>query len=192
VTRYEHLRTGRLRLNAVTRDDLGQVHELHADPQVWRHFPAGRHGTRERTAEYIAQIERDWAADGLGYWAARPAGHPHEVPAGGTLIGVGGCAVRHKAVWNLYYRLAPAAQGRGFAAEIAAAACDAAASLRPDLPVVAFLLEHNRGSKATAERVGLQLAWRGPDIGNPDATAIRLIYANRPLADDVIKILTRR
>jgi hypothetical protein len=73
----------------------------------------------------------------------------------------------------------------------AAAACAAAASLRPDLPVVAFLLEHNRGSKAAAERAGLQLAWRGPDSGNPDATAVRLIYADRPLADDVIKTLTR-
>lgn len=76
-------------------------------------------------------------------------------------------------------RLAPAAQGRSFAAEMAVAACDAAASLRPDLPVAAFLLEHNRGSKATAERAGLQLAWRGPGIGKPDATAVRLIYAAR-------------
>jgi hypothetical protein len=69
------------------------------------------------------------------------------------------------------------------------AARDAATNLRPDLPIVACLLEHNRGSKATADRAGLQLAWRGPDPGNPDRTAIRLIYADRPLTSELIMIL---
>jgi RimJ/RimL family protein N-acetyltransferase len=99
--------------------------------------------------------------------------------------------VRHRAVWNLYYRLTPAAQGHGLASEMVTAAQAAAADLRPDLPVVASLLEHNLGSKSIAERAGLELAWRGPDSGNPDVTAIRLIYADRPLADDLIKTLTR-
>ena len=99
--------------------------------------------------------------------------------------------MRHDAAWNLYYRFSPAAQGFGFAAEAVAAACDAAADLRPGLPVVACLLEHNRGSMATADRAGLELVWRGSDPGNPDATAIRLIYANRPLTDDLIHTLTQ-
>ena len=187
--RYLHLRTERLCLDAVTHHDLDQVHELHADPEVWRHLPSGRHSTRGRTAAYIADIERDWAVRGLGYWSIRPGGRHDDGPAVGTLIGVGGCAVRQDAVWNLYYRLTPAAQGHGFAAEMVSAACDAATNLRPDLPIVASLLEHNRGSKATADRAGLQLAWRGPDPGNADRTAIRLIYADRPLADDLIRTL---
>jgi hypothetical protein len=58
--------------------------------------------------------------------------------------------------------------------------------------VVASLLEHNRSSRVAAERAGLRPAWRGPDTGNPDVTAVRLIYADRPLADDLIKILTGR
>ena len=82
-------------------------------------------------------------------------------------------------------------QGRGFAAETVTAALAAAADLRPDLPVVASLFEHNRSSKVAAERAGLRPAWRGPDTGNPDVTAVRLIYADRPLTDDLIKILTR-
>ncbi len=193
--RYSHLRTGRLRLDAVTPGDLDEVHELHADPEVWRHFPSGRHASRAGTAAFIARIEGDWAAEGLGYWAVRPGGRPGEPPGdgplSGALAGLGGCAVRHDAVWNLYYRFSPAAQGRGFAAEMAAAACAAAADLRPELPVIASLLEHNRGSEAVAARAGLGLAWRGPDPGNPDGAAVRLIYADRPLADDLIETLTR-
>ena len=192
MTRYLHLRTGRLCLDAVTRGDLYQLHELHADPEVWRHLPSGRHGTREHTAAYIADIERDWATVGLGYWAIRPGGHLDDGVPAAAPIGIGGCAVRHDAMWNLYYRLTPAAQGRGFAAETVTAALAAAADLRPDLPVVASLLEHNRSSKVAAERAGLRPAWRGPDTGNPDVTAVRLIYADRPLTDDLIKILTRR
>jgi RimJ/RimL family protein N-acetyltransferase len=190
--RYVQLRTGRLCLDAVTRGDLDQLHELHADPEVWRHLPSGRHGTREQTAAYIADIERDWATVGLGYWAIRPGGHRDDGAPAAALIGIGGCAVRHDAMWNLYYRLTPAAQGRGFAAETVTAALAAAADLRPDLPVVASLLEHNRSSMVAAERAGLRPAWRGPDTGNPDVTAVRLIYADRPLADDLIKILTGR
>jgi hypothetical protein len=40
--RYLHLRTERLCLDAVTHHDLDQVHELRADPEVWRHLPSGR------------------------------------------------------------------------------------------------------------------------------------------------------
>lgn len=189
--RYLHVRTERLRLDAVTSGDLDEVHKLHADPEVWRHLPAGRHDSREDTAAFIARIEGDWAAEGLGYWAVRPGGRPGAGQASGGLIGVCGCAVRHAAVWNLYYRFAPAAQGLGYAAEAVAAACAAAAALRPGLPVVAYLLEHNRGSMTTADRAGLELAWRGSDPGNPDATAVRLIYADRPLADDLIQTLTQ-
>lgn len=154
-------------------------------------LPSGRPDSRAGTAAFIAQIEGDWAAEGLGYWAVRHGGRPGAGRASGALLGVCGCAVRHHSVWNLYYRFSPAAQGLGFAAETVADARDAAADLQPGLPVVASLLEHNRDSRATAGRAGLELAWRGPDPGNPDATAIRLIYADQPLAGDLIQTITR-
>ncbi|MBY4236732.1 hypothetical protein HQO43_07155 [Rhodococcus fascians] len=46
---------------------------------------------------------------------------------------------------------------------------------------MAYLLEHNLSSARVAERAGLKLVSRGPDIGNPDPEAIRLVYADRPL-----------
>ncbi|HEY1701888.1 MAG TPA: hypothetical protein VGG75_19450 [Trebonia sp.] len=66
----------------------------------------------------------------------------------------------------------------------------AARSARPELPVAALLLEHNRASAAVAERAGLDLIWRGPDACNPDPAAIRLVYADRPIDSDTIAKLT--
>lgn len=111
VTDQRHDRTQRLRFDAITVDDLEPMFELHSDPDVWRHLPAGRHSTREQTARFVAEKEAEWAEAGLGYWAARPH---HQVPRGpgaGQFIGIGECAMRAGAVWNVYYRLAPAAWG---------------------------------------------------------------------------------
>jgi hypothetical protein len=67
---------------------------------------------------------------------------------------------------------------------------DAAHTVDPDRPVVAYLLEHNVQSRGRAERAGLSLVWRGPDTGNPDPDAVRLVYADRPLPDDVLARVT--
>jgi RimJ/RimL family protein N-acetyltransferase len=104
------------------------------------------------------------------------------LPAG-AFAGVGGCAILPGGSWwNLYYRLQPELHGHGLAAELCQAALAAANSADPELPIVAFLVEHNHASKRTAERAGLQLQWRGPEIADPDA--VRLIYADRPLDSD--------
>ena len=51
----------------------------------------------------------------------------------------------------------------------------------PAVPVTAKLLERNEASRRTAEAAGLQLVWRGRDLGNADETAVRLVYADREL-----------
>lgn len=70
--------------------------------------------------------------------------------------------MRQDAFWNLGYRFAPEAQGRGFATGLARAAVDAARERRPELPVVAYLLENTPASAAVARKVGLALRHRGP------------------------------
>ena len=67
-----------------------------------------------------------------------------------------------------------------------AASIDAAHAVDPDRPVIAYLVEHNERSRGRAERSGLSLVWRGPDAGNPDPDAVRLIYADRPLDDALL------
>jgi RimJ/RimL family protein N-acetyltransferase len=187
-TSYAHLRTERLYLDAVTAADLDPMFQLHSDPEVWRHLPSGQHLDRERTRTFISNIQESWGGTGLGYWVARLAQQgPSRAGAlgSGDFVGVGGCARRLGIVWNIYYRLAPAAWGCGYASEIVVAARSAAIDVDPDMPVVAYLLEHNVASKRTAERAGLTLAWSGPDHGNADRDAVRLIYSDRPLPDDV-------
>ena len=103
------------------------------------------------------------------------------------MVGTGGCALRiGTSWWNLYYRLTPAAWGLGLAAELVDAALDAARIVAPQRPVLAYLLEHNTRSRGRVERAGLSLLWRGPDAGNPDPDAVRLIYADRPLPGDLL------
>jgi RimJ/RimL family protein N-acetyltransferase len=189
-----HVTTARLRLDAVVPGDLDEHYALLSDPGGWRHLPSGRHTSPERTRETIEHSLRHWARDGLGYWTARLlVDLPDAGLTAGEVVGTGGCAVRDGDTWwNLYYRLTPRAWGLGLAAELATAAMDAAHTVDPDRPVVAYLLEHNRESRGRAERTGLTLQSRGPDAGNPDPDAVRLVYADRPLDPDLLDRVTRR
>ncbi len=181
--------TGRLLLVPAGLGDLEAMAALHADERVWRHFPSGRHTNVEQTRDYLFERERQWERDGLGYWVARlrePVGRV----ATGDVAGIGGCALSSGATWwNLYYRLRPEVHGYGLANEMCATAIAEAHRVDPDRPVVAYLLEHNAASRATAERAGLTLVWRGSDADNPDPDAVRLIYADCPLDEEQIEAL---
>ena len=187
-----HLTTPRLQLDAVTLDDADEHFALLSDPGVWAHLPSGVHTARQQTVESLQRGVEHWGRAGLGYWTARLlVDLPPTGLRAGQLVGTGGCAVRAGTDWwNLYYRLTPAAWGHGLAAELVAAALDAARTVDPGLPVIAYLLEHNAESKGRAERSGLSLAWRGPDAHNPDPDAVRLVYADRPVADELLTRVT--
>jgi RimJ/RimL family protein N-acetyltransferase len=189
-----HLTTARLRLDAVVPADLDEHVALMSDPDVWRHLPTGRHTEPGQTMAGIEHSVGHWQRDGLGYWTARLladlAGTPLKA---GDVVGTGGCALRVGTTWwNLYYRFTPAAWGHGLAAELVTAALDAARSVEADRPVVAYLLEHNAESRGRAEKAGLSLVWRGPDAGNPDPEAVRLVYADRPLGADLLEEIAGR
>lgn len=139
---------------------------------MWAHLPSGRFADLATTRAALDRWLEDWQRDGLGAWVVRE---------GDQVVGHGGCALRQGAYWNLGYRFAPEVQGRGFATEVARAGIARARALRPALPVVAYLLEHNLASAAVARRVGLTLRHRGPDAGNPDPSAVRLVFADREL-----------
>ncbi|TQN43211.1 RimJ/RimL family protein N-acetyltransferase [Blastococcus colisei] len=183
-----HLTTARLRLDAVVPGDLEEHHALMSDPDVWRHLPSGRHTDPAQTMAGIEHSVGHWQRDGLGYWTARLlvdlAGTPLRA---GNVVGTGGCALRvGTSWWNLYFRFTPAAWGHGLAAELVRTALDAARAADPDRPVIAYLLEHNAESRGRAERSRLSLVWRGPDAGNADPDAVRLVYADRPLDDELL------
>jgi len=185
VTNWRHVRTERLWLDAPTVADVADLHGMHADPESWVQFPPGRHADRLMSEQMVVIGDRQWASYGLGYWSVRDR-------EGGSVVGRGGCAVPlDRTWWNLYYRFDTAVQGRGYAAEMARTAIEAAHDVSPDRPVLAVLLEHNEPSRRTAERVGLRQVWRGRDVGNPDPAAIRLVYVDREPGPELMAEISR-
>lgn len=177
------VRTARLVLRPPRPDDVAELFAMYAHPQVWEHDPVTRHTTVEQTAALVRRWQAAWERDGLGMWVARSA-------ADAPLVGIGGCSVRQGVAWNLGYRLAPPFWGQGYAQEIVARALASARALHPGLPVTAYLVEGNERSRRATERAGLSLVWRGPDAGNPDPDAVRLLFADRPLSASLIATLT--
>ncbi|MFE5776039.1 GNAT family N-acetyltransferase [Brachybacterium sp. NPDC056505] len=177
--------TERLDLHVPRLSDLPELHALYADPRVWEHFPQLRHTDEQDTRTMLEHWIAQWERDGLGTWIVRPRGE-------GELLGNAGCSLRGAVdeaakgarFWNLGYRFRPEAQGQGFAREAARAAIEAARAAAADVPVVAFLLEHNEASAALARRLGLVQRHRGPDAGNPDPSAVRLVFSDRELSDE--------
>lgn len=96
----------------------------------------------------------------------------------GRVIGFGGAQRHASGAWNLNYRIAADAQGRGHATELARAAQAAAAHVDPTVPVIAWVAAHNLPSRRVAERLGL--TDQGPHLDANDV-ATRLAYSDRPL-----------
>jgi RimJ/RimL family protein N-acetyltransferase len=183
---FANVRTRRLSLRPAAESDLAELHRLYADPEVWRADPVSRHESLEQTAALIERSREAWRLDGLGMWVARN----WDTTAAAELVGFGGCNTRHDVAWNVGFRLARAHWGQGLAQEIVGAGMDAARVVRPALPFIAYLLEGNARSQRAVERAGFQLVWRGPDAGNPDPGAVRLLYADRPLDASLVTVLT--
>lgn len=177
-------RTERLALHRPEAEDLAALHALESDPRVWTHYPSLRPTSLEQTQELLARWRAAWERDGLGTWVVRDR-------AAGDFLGYGGCSLREGIFWNLGYRLRPEAQGHGFATEVARAAIERVRARPAAEPVVAYLVEHNSASAAVARRVGLTVVHRGPDAGNPDPSAVRLVMADRPLTDAELEAVMR-
>ncbi len=172
-------------LDRPVEDDVDEFFAIDSDPRVWTHLPSGRMTEREEAEAILVKLQSQWELDGLGPWMVRQA-------VGGELVGHCGCSLRgvsgpgasHSepgAFWNLGYRFRPEAQGNGLATAVSRDAIDAAGTVDADLPVVAYLLEHNIASAVVARKLGLEIVHRAPDAGNPDAAAVRLVFADREL-----------
>jgi RimJ/RimL family protein N-acetyltransferase len=174
--------TDRLSLRRPQPADVDAVFAVNADPRVWTHFPSLRPTDPAQIRMMIERWSRSWKTHRLGSWVVR-------LRETGEVIGNGGCTMIGSdpddpaaRLWNLGYRLSADHHGHGYATELARAALAEAARGDRAVPVIAFLVEHNRASAAVAEKVGLALVHRVPDAGNPDPAVMRLIYADRALS----------
>jgi RimJ/RimL family protein N-acetyltransferase len=149
-----YLETARLRLRRLTPDDVANLVDLDADPEVMRYISGGRPTPRAVVQDRVlpmmlACYER---FPGFGFWAAieKSSGdflgwfclRPHD-EAGIDNAGLG-------------YRLRRAAWGKGYATEGAHALVDKAFTELGVRRVFAMTYGENAGSRRVMEKAGLQ------------------------------------
>lgn len=174
------LRSARLLLSPLSHADVDAVHAIFADERTWRHLPSGRHTDVEQTVTMIERSLESLAEHGCGSWAMRLV---EDGPLG-PLLGVGGATWSTVGCWNLGYRLAPEAWGKGFATEVARAGIVHARRAEPDAPVTARVLATNPASIRVLDHVGLTQVWRGVprDRTLVAADAERIVFSDRRLS----------
>ena len=154
-------------LRRPTTADVPGVFAVHGDPSVYRYDPQETHPDPEHTARFLAPMLSHWTAHGFGYWcvfvpfAAWPDGAPGfgDANADGdrVLAGLGG--IQHhtltgEPVLNVYYRFAPAVQGRGLARIVLEHAMAIAPLVAPGKDVVVRTRPRNAVARHVAERAG--------------------------------------
>ncbi len=161
--------TPRLILRRPTTDDLPDVFRVHGDPATQRFNPNGPDPDHAASGRRLAEWIEHWAGHGFGYWVVCAR-------EDATVLGFGGVRLEEWArrpVLNLYYRLAPAAWGRGMATELARAAIALGRQVRPDLPVQAYTPEANIPSQRTAAAAGLV---RRPDLDRQQEGYLDVVF----------------
>ncbi len=151
--------------------DLDDLFPIFSDPGGWWYDPDGRHREPAQTEEWLTRAAARFETDGLSYWTARL----HDE---GIVIGVGGAQRQRTGAWNLSYRITSAHQGRGYATELGRAGQAAALAVDSEVPVIAWIAEHNTPSRKVAERLGLMSYGLAID---PSDGELRLAYSDRPI-----------
>jgi RimJ/RimL family protein N-acetyltransferase len=162
--------------------DVPGVFAVHRDPAVYRYDPQETHPDPEHTTRFLAPMLAHWTEHGFGYWsvlvprAVWPDGEPGADNADGdrVLAGLGG--IQHhtmtgRPVLNVYYRFAPAAQGRGLARTVLQHAVAIAPLVASDTDVVVRTRPANTIARHVAERAGF--IDEGLELGTTDMQVLR-------------------
>ncbi|GAA4392595.1 GNAT family N-acetyltransferase [Actinomadura verrucosospora] len=173
----EVLRTVRLVLHPVSMRDHGALLTHWTGPLVRRHLFDDRVVTPVQVSEIIEASERDFATEGYGLWALRPApaspGGGAAAP-GGPLAGVAGLShhegpLGHGVDVEILYSLEPDHWGRGLAAEASRAVLDYAFGVVGVHRITAEIDTANPASSQIALQLGMR-RWREGPAG-PDGAA---------------------
>ena len=146
------VRTDRLLLRPVARDDLDALAEVFAVPEVWW-FPMQRGLERSETEEFVARQEQHWAAHGYGLWA---------VVEEERVLGFAGLSVPYflpevLPATEVGWRLHPDGWGRGLATEAATAALRWGFDDLGIRRVISITMPDNEASSAVMGRLGMEL-----------------------------------
>jgi RimJ/RimL family protein N-acetyltransferase len=142
------VRTGRLIMRPVSWSDLDDLRALKSDPEVFAIMLGGVR-TPAQVLDELADDLAFWGAHGVGMWAVREIG-------GETFIGYVGLHERPDGRGvALRFALVPAAQGRGYASEAAAAALRFGHEYAGLPHIIAVARESNFASRMVLGNIGM-------------------------------------
>ncbi len=137
--------TARLQLRPPQQGDLSSIFAYASDPEVTRYMSWPTHRSEEDTRRYLAIVEDEWAAAGIGAYL---------VVCDGVVIGSTGIHRRSAEVAEIGYALRRDDWGRGYATE----ACAAMLALGQRLGfarIEARVHVDHRASARVLEKVGM-------------------------------------
>nr|WP_314257326.1 GNAT family N-acetyltransferase [uncultured Devosia sp.] len=151
---------GRLLLRRPIASDLDRLFEIYVDPQTNLYNPFPMTSWSEAAATLDGWLDH-WAEHYFGLWAIAEIEHPEQV------LGFGGLSWRiidGSSRFNLGYRFAREAWGRGYATEMGQTALvQAFGALHADA-VYAYVRPANAPSIRVLGRLGMTLAWTFDDV----------------------------
>ena len=146
------LTTDRLLLRALAASDFEPYAGMMADPQVTRFLGEGRPLSREDAWRQMAMILGHWQLRGFGLWAV-------EDRETGEFLGRIGCQEPEGfPAFEIAYTLRPAAWGKGYAREGAAAALRYARETLAHPAITSIIRPANAASIRVAESLGARAA----------------------------------
>jgi ribosomal-protein-alanine N-acetyltransferase len=159
------------------------VLSVHGDPRVYSLDPDLVHADLAMSAEFLVPTLEHWVRHGFGYWTVLvpaawwPAGATGPVSGDDDRVNAGMGGIQHhdlvgEPVLNVYYRFAPAVQGRGLARRVLEASVRLAAEQAPGLDLVVRTRPANLAARHVAERAGF--VDEGLEPGTPDMQLLRL------------------
>ena len=150
------LSTERLVLRPVTGDDHPVLLAHWTEPDVRRFLFDGAPLSSAEVAETIEESIGDFAAHGYGIWLIELGAGPSAGPgAGPGLVGTAGLRPLEESGLEIFYSLAPAAWGHGYATEAARAVVEFALDFLGLPEVLAEVDEGNAASVAVVKRLGM-------------------------------------
>ena len=150
------LSTERLVLRPVTGDDHPALLAHWTEPDVRRFLFDGAPLASAEVAETVEESIGDFAAHGYGIWLIELGSGPGPGPGPGHgLVGTAGLRPLEESGLEIFYSLAPAAWGHGYATEAARAVVEYALGPLGLPEVLAEVDEGNAASVAVVKRLGM-------------------------------------
>jgi RimJ/RimL family protein N-acetyltransferase len=172
----EQLWTDRLSLRRVSIRDLDTIFAITSNPKATSFNPSDAIATTGQAVELFQRWEEQWDRYGFGYWSVRLIAADDPVLTG--VIGFCGLKVMQfqgSTVLNLFYRLDPAAWGRGIASEAAATVVAWGAHHVPGCAIIARVRPSNVRSQRVALKAGLR---RAPELDSPGFDGLDWVFSS--------------